>query len=153
MTLLKSSPKTIEEVSIKIATCFIAFLLLAVLSCPGRSHSREDSSKIEDLSKIDSGFFISKDDVYGLSDIYYYISDDAIAQIEQLEFKAHLMEFVTDPLERKVHIVQSGDSLWDIATKYRISVEELVHLNNMTTTAPIYPGQRLRVAPKSISAP
>jgi LysM repeat protein len=63
------------------------------------------------------------------------------------------MEFVTDPLERKVHIVQSGDSLWDIATKYRISVEELVHLNNMTTTAPIYPGQRLRVAPKSISAP
>jgi hypothetical protein len=115
MTLLKSSPKTIEEVSIKIATCFIAFLLLAVLSCPGRSHSREDSSKIEDLSKIDSGFFISKDDVYGLSDqvfrekvlefltekgiltkssrglIYYYISDDAIAQIEQLELASGIL--------------------------------------------------------------
>ena len=80
--------------------------------------------------------------------IYYYISDDAIAQIEQLEFKAHLMEFVTDPLERKVHIVQPGDSLWDIATKYRISVEELVYLNNITPIAPIYPGQRLRVAPE-----
>jgi hypothetical protein len=172
MTLFKSSPKTIEVVSIKIAICFIAFVLLAVLLCPAGSHSREDSSKIEDLSKIDSGFFISKDDVYGLPDqvfkekvllfltekgiltksfrglIYYYISDDAIAQIEQLEFKAHLMEFVTDPLERKVHIVQPGDSLWDIATKYRISVEELVYLNNITPIAPIYPGQRLRVAPE-----
>lgn len=172
MRRLKSSPKTIEVVSIKIAICFIAFLLLAVLSCPPRSHSREDSSKIRDLSKIDSGFFVSKDDVYRLPDqvfkekvllfltekgiltksskglIYYYISEDAIAQIEQVEFRAHLMEFVTDPLERKVHIVKPGDSLWDIATKYRISVEELAHLNNMTPNASIYPGQRLRVIPK-----
>jgi LysM repeat protein len=56
--------------------------------------------------------------------------------------------FVAEPVEKKVHIVKPGDSLWDIATKYRISVEELAHLNNMTLNDPIYPGQRLRVAPE-----
>lgn len=172
MRFVRSSPKTTEGVNIEIAICFIVFVLFAVLSCPAPVHSGEDSSKIKDLSKIDSGFFVSKEDVYGLPDqifkekvllfltekgiltksskglSYYYISEDAIAQIEDLEFKAHLMKFVTDPLERKVHIVQPGDNLWDIATKYRISVEELVHLNNMIPTDPIYPGQRLRVAPE-----
>ena len=55
--------------------------------------------------------------------------------------------FVAGPVEKKVHIVKAGDSLWDIATKYRISVEELAHLNNMTSDEPIYPGQKLKVAP------
>ena len=124
------------------------------------------------MAKIDSGFFVSKEDVYGLQDqvfkeklllfltengiltksskglIYYYISEDAIAQIEDLEFRGRISVFLAEPVERKVHIVKPGDSLWDIATKYRISVEELAHLNNMTSTDPIHPGQRLRVAPE-----
>lgn len=75
--------------------------------------------------------------------IYYYISEDAVAQIEDLEFKKRLRKFVTEPLERKIHVVQPGDSLWKIATKYGISVEELVRLNHMTVTDAVYPGQKL----------
>ena len=171
MAFFKNSLETIEVVGIKIAIWFVAFFILA-----GPFYSVVESSENlpeqDDLAKIDSGFFVSKNDVYGLQDqafkeklllfltengiltksskglIYYYISEDAIAQIEELKFKSYVMEFVTDPLERKVHIVKPGDSLWDVATKYRISVEELAHLNNMTLSDPIYPGQRLRVAPE-----
>lgn len=127
----------------------------------------ENPWEADDLAKIDSGFFVSRNDVYGLRDqvfkervvvflaekailtkssrglIYYYISEDAAAQIEDLEFKKRLRKFVTEPLERKIHMVQPGDSLWKIATKYGISVEELVRLNHMTVTDAVYPGQKL----------
>jgi LysM repeat protein len=171
MTFFKNTLKTTEVASIKIAIWCVAFFSLAGPFCSVVA-SPEHTSEQDHLAKIDGGFFVSKNDVYGLQDqtfkeklllfltqngiltksskglIYYYISEDAIAQIEELEFKSYVMEFVTDPLERKVHIVKPGDSLWDIATKYRISIEELAHLNNMTLSDPIYPGQRLRVAPE-----
>jgi LysM repeat protein len=134
--------------------------------------SSENPPEQDELAKIDSGFIVSRNDVYGLQDqafkeklllfltengiltksseglIYYYISEDAIAHIEDLEFRGRVSVFVAEPVEKKVHIVKPGDSLWDIATKYRISVQELAYLNNMTLTDPIYPGQRLRVAPE-----
>jgi len=146
-------------------------LLLGGLFC-SEVGSSENAPEQDELAKIDSGFFVSRNDVYGLQDqpfkeklllflteygiltksskglIYYYISEDAIAQIEDLEFRGRVSVFVAEPEQRKVHIVKHGDSLWDIATKYGISVAELAHLNNMTSADPIYPGQRLRVAPE-----
>ena len=144
--------------------------------------SSENPPGQDELAKIDSGFFVSRNDAYGLQDellrerlliflaekgiltesskglIYYYISEDAIAQIEDMEFKERVREFVTELLEKttvapksvvaRPYVVQPGDTLWDIAEEHDISVEELAHLNDMTLTDPIYPGQKLRVAPE-----
>ena len=144
--------------------------------------SSENPPEQDELAKIDSGFFVSRNDAYGLQDellrerlliflaekgiltkssrglIYYYISEDAIAQIEDLEFKERVKEFVTELLERttvtpkpvvvRPYVVQPGDTLWDIAEEHGISVEELANLNSMTSSDPIYPGQKLRVAPE-----
>jgi hypothetical protein len=171
MAFFKNSLETIEVVGIKIVIWFVAFFTF-VGPFYSVVESSENLSEQDDLAKIDSGFFVSKDDVYGLQDqvfkeklllfltengiltksskglIYYYVSEDAIAQIEDLEFRGRISVFLAEPVERKVHIVKPGDSLWDIATKYRISVEELADLNNMTSTDPIHPGQRIRVAPE-----
>lgn len=170
MTFFKNSLKTTEEICIKVAIWFVAFLSLAGPFC-SVVESSENPLEQDEFANIASGFFVARNDVYGLQDqvfkekllifltengiltkcsrgtIYYHISEEAIAQIEDTKFKARVMEFVDEPLERKIHIVQSGDTPWDIAGKYGISVEELIHLNKMTATDPIYPGQKLIVAP------
>ncbi len=158
----------------------VVAVLLGGLFC-SEVGSSENPPEQDELAKIDSGFFVSRNDAYGLQDellrerlliflaekgiltrsskglIYYYISEDAIAQIEDLEFKERVREFVTKLLERttvapksvvaRPYVVQPGDTLWDIAEEHGISIEELVNLNNMTSSDLIYPGQELRTAP------
>ena len=51
--------------------------------------------------------------------------------------------------EERFHQVRSGDNLYRIAQKYRISVNELCRLNNITSKQAIYPGQKLLVTPES----
>jgi hypothetical protein len=172
---------TVERMKVHIFVWSVVALLLGGLFCSVVGSS-ENPPEQDELAKIDSGFFVSRNDAYGLQDellterlliflaekgiltksskglIYYYISEDAIAQIEDLEFKERVREFVTELLERttvapksvvaRPYVVQPGDTLWDIAEEHGISVEELAHLNDMTLTDPIYPGQKLRVAPE-----
>ena len=51
------------------------------------------------------------------------------------------------PAKGRYHEVRSGETLYRIAQKYRISVEKLRRLNNIAPEHPIYPGQKLLVAP------
>ncbi len=44
-----------------------------------------------------------------------------------------------------IHIVQPRETLTAIAKRYRVSVAELLHWNDLTETARIFPGDRLRV--------
>jgi len=43
------------------------------------------------------------------------------------------------------YVVQSGDTLSGISSKYNVSVDELCRLNNISKSDPIYPGQKIRV--------
>jgi LysM repeat protein len=53
-----------------------------------------------------------------------------------------------EPSERPkggdVYVVQSGDTLWSIATRHGMSVDQLMSLNELTDTL-IHPGDRLKV--------
>jgi LysM repeat protein len=44
-----------------------------------------------------------------------------------------------------VHVVQSGQTLWTIAAAYKVSLPEILQLNNMTDTTTIYPGNKILV--------
>jgi len=44
----------------------------------------------------------------------------------------------------KYHTVQSGDTLWDIANSYTVSVEKIMELNNLSNNR-LEVGQKLRV--------
>ncbi|AOU97513.1 hypothetical protein BI364_05620 [Acidihalobacter yilgarnensis] len=45
------------------------------------------------------------------------------------------------------HTVKSGDTLWDIARNYKVSVSDLQHWNHLTSHSALRPGQRLVIRP------
>ena len=145
--------------------------LLGICLSAGELRPALGSPEPDDYAEINSGFFVSTNDVSALRDkvfkakievflanngivtksakglIYYYISEDAIPQVEDPEFRERLKAFVNKTLERRTHVVQPGDSLWKIATRYGISVDELLYLNSITVNDPLYPGQVLVISP------
>lgn len=174
----KLKQKTARKGSTQILVFLLVFLLGGFF-CSAVS-AAEDSSKTDNLAEIESGFFVSKNDVYELQDqafreklllfltengiltkssrglIYYHISEDAIAKIEDPEFREKVQAFVTEEEERKpsshkvlhkVHEVQPGETLWNIAQRYGMSVDEIVRLNKLNPSQTIYPGQKVLVVP------
>ena len=174
----KMKRKTAKKVNNQILVCLHVFLL-GGLFCPANGYP-ENASNTDNLAEISSGFFVSKEDVYGVQDqafrekllmfvtekgimtksskglIYYHISEDAIAKIEEPEFKERVRAFISDSEEKKtspqkvihkVHQVEPGETLWNIARRYGMSVEEVVQLNKLDPSETIYPGQKLLVNP------
>mgnify|MGYP002750872936 CR=1 FL=1 len=41
--------------------------------------------------------------------------------------------------------VQKGDTVWDIATMYKVTVDDLLRWNNMTKRSRIFPGDELTI--------
>ena len=48
-------------------------------------------------------------------------------------------------LERRIHRVKSGESLWSISRRYGMTVPQLARMNNISTKRTLQPGQRLQV--------
>lgn len=55
------------------------------------------------------------------------------------------------PSGGKIYIVKKGDTLFNIAKMFNVSVENIIKLNNLTNPDLIYPGQRLLIPAPSYS--
>ena len=55
---------------------------------------------------------------------------------------------VPQPLRAKAltYIIRAGDTLYAIANKFGVALEELMRLNKLTTRSIIQPGNRIRVS-------
>lgn len=53
---------------------------------------------------------------------------------------------------RIVHIVQSGDTLWDISRKYKVNTRSLARWNSMGTRDPLRTGQKLVIWSRSVGS-
>lgn len=121
----KMNRKTAKKVDNQTLVCLFVFFLLGGLFYPTNGSS-ENASETDNLAEIDSGFFVSKNEVYGLQDedfreklllhvtekgiltksskglIYYHISEEAIAKIEEPEFKERVRAFISDSEEKRL---------------------------------------------------
>lgn len=57
----------------------------------------------------------------------------------------------TQPVPTTAYQVRSGDSLWAIANRYKISIDELTAWNNIDRDAVLRTGQSLRLQPQQIT--
>jgi LysM repeat protein len=55
---------------------------------------------------------------------------------------------VPGSIEKQFHTVQKGETLYRISRKYRLSVEELQKLNDLSADQPLRAGQKLLVSPR-----
>lgn len=89
---------------------------------------------------VEYGFLdSSKDDVNQLKNNYKDYAEAVVRAITRYKSLPY-----TAPVEGNYYTIQKGDSLWSIATKYGITVNELKELNNLTTNN-ISMGQNLKV--------
>ncbi len=70
-------------------------------------------------------------------------------ELAALEFKPtkHAAVEIADsqPKKKYTHVVRSGDSLWEIARKYRVRISHLVRWNNISKANKIKLGQKLTI--------
>ena len=66
---------------------------------------------------------------------------------------ALVTEPVQDVTPMTTYTVKSGDSLWSIANKNKLSYQELAAANNLKSNAALKPGQKLVIPGKSLSRP
>jgi LysM repeat protein len=72
------------------------------------------------------------------------LKSDMIYVGQKLKVPANGSAKISVSSDKKYHTVVSGDNLWDIANKYKTTVDKIKKLNNLKSDL-IYPNQKLRV--------
>ena len=75
------------------------------------------------------------------TEFYQNISINIIDNIEVQENR----DFAGDYDSLIIYIVQPGDTLWNIAKKYRSTIEQIARMNGIENKDKIYPGQKIYI--------
>lgn len=76
-------------------------------------------------------------------DIVVHVEEEYVEEEEEKEEKKEKKEKKDDKPAMTIYIVQRGDTLWNIAKRYNVTVEAIVRANNIANPDSIMPGQQL----------
>ena len=117
--------------------------------------------KGDTIAYIARRFHITKKEVAVINDLDMYKLPKAgkILKIPNYKYwsskKERLKDLKLDLYEKlkkpKIYVVQSGDTLFSIARKYKTPIKELADANNLSATSLIRVGQKLKIPAKSYS--
>ncbi len=72
----------------------------------------------------------------------------ALAPKPKKSAKKQRIESPTSKSTTKIHVVQSGDTLYRIGRRYGLTIDQLRSYNGLAAKTTIYPGQKLKLVPK-----
>lgn len=76
------------------------------------------------------------------------IKEKKISFITDVVFEEVDEQFLNSISSMIIYVVQSGDTLWDLAKKFNTTVDDIVELNDIENPDLIYPGQKLLILKK-----
>ncbi|MDP3386631.1 MAG: M23 family metallopeptidase [Eubacteriales bacterium] len=110
----------------------------------GRLQTLEEAKKILEDIKAPYAELLENGSILDLSFAEEVeIVQEEVSKYQIDEYEQLLMYLQKGTTEEKTHIVESGENVWSIASKYGITVEELRAANNGSTLSLIYPGDKL----------
>ena len=113
----------------------------------------ESLSVIAELYEMDINFLLQQNDITDINAIYAgqiltVVPNENTTQAETISATQEPIEVVAGDdslptLSSNIHIVQTGETLFRIATSYGLSTQELAQANNILDPTIIYSGQQL----------
>lgn len=144
--IAKNNNTTVDEIKRLNNLTSNILLIGQILRLPGSSVAVPDNYVTYTVQKGDSLYSIARNHnttVDELKRINNLVSDN-LSIGQQLFVPGTNNDGTITPPVDLVYIVQKGDSLYSIAQKFNISVEEIMRLNNLTSTV-LQVGQVLKV--------
>lgn len=109
-----------------------------------KGDSLEKLASIVGASKDDIRLMNARNDIRPGQQIYLPVSEQKLARLLQQE---------RERPSRKYHLVKKGDTLYSIARKHNLTIDELTELNDLKKSRTLKPGERLRVnTPPAVTA-
>ena len=65
---------------------------------------------------------------------------------QKLKLKCSATKTNTASNKTKVHVVKNGESLWRIAKKYGVSINDITRWNKLRSSSKIFAGRKLKVS-------
>lgn len=90
--------------------------------------------------------------------VKYNVTVQAIIDANTLDPTKYLNvgQKLTIPIQQQstvVHTVQAGDTLWKVATQYKVTIQEIIEANKLDPDKYLYVGQKLTIPVKEIQPP
>ncbi len=96
------------------------------------------------LWKIADAYKVSIQDIVELNQLdsnqYLYIGQEITIPTQEEQVPA---EETPKQEQQKIHIVESGESIWKISVKYDVSIQDILDANQLVESSTIYVGQEL----------